>query len=36
VRGTEKLDHPTNGELAESGRQFFEKLVAPRQIFVRS
>ena len=36
VKGTETVDHPTNGELAEAGRRFFEKLVAPRQIFVRA
>jgi stalled ribosome rescue protein Dom34 len=35
VRGVDTLDHPSDGQLAELGRRFFEKLEAPRQVFVR-
>jgi hypothetical protein len=36
VRGCEPMDHPSDGQLADRARRFFEKQQAPRQVFVRS
>lgn len=36
VRGCEPLDHPSDRQIADRARRFFEKLEAPRQIFVRN
>jgi hypothetical protein len=36
VRGCEPMDHATDRQLADRARRFFEKLEAPRQIFVRN
>lgn len=36
VRGSEPMDHPSDGQLAERARRFFEALEAPHQVFVRN
>ncbi len=36
VRGCEPIDHPSDRQIADRARRFFEKIEAPRQVFVRN